>query len=74
MTKKEVDLMIEDARKGAYAKGQYDMTNAIRKAVDKKKEDLPKGAMKVGMMIAHNIINDTYGEQTGKPNRRKVYV
>lgn len=45
-----------------YIKGQKDMANAIRKAIDERKENLPKGNMKIGLMIAHNIVNNVYRE------------
>ena len=43
-----------------YIKGQKDMANAIRKAIDERKENLPKDNMKIGLMIAHNIVNNVY--------------
>ena len=45
-----------------YIKGQKDMANAIRKAIDERKENLSKGNMKIGLMIAHNIVNNVYRE------------
>ena len=45
-----------------YIKGQKDMADAIRKAIDERKENLPKDDIKIGLMIAHNIINNVYRE------------
>jgi hypothetical protein len=46
------------------------MADAIRKAIDERKENLPKDDIKIGLMIAHNIINNVYRElvKTDKEN------